>query len=188
MDMSFENKKLRLNIFNATQGPPIEDYSKVNMLETIIEEAKPIIFSQDSLHVCLGHFDVDNFDLDEYTEEVNALLESSNSKTTPPWTVKYDQLSVPSSTPLVTSLEAPPILELRSLCATLKYSFLRSNDTLPVIIASDLTPNQEDQLVGVLKEHKEAIGWSIADLKGIDPSICMHHIHCEENAKPYRDI
>ena len=50
------------------------------------------------------------------------------------------------------------------------------------------TPNQEAQLVGILKEHKEAIGWSIADLKGIDPSICMHHIHFEANAKPHRDM
>ena len=43
-------------------------------------------------------------------------------------------------------------------------------------------------MVGILKEHKEAIGWSIVDLKGIDPSICMHHIHFEENAKPHRDM
>jgi hypothetical protein len=36
----------------------------------------------------------------------------------------------------------------------------------------------------VLKEDKEAIGWSVGDLKGIDPSICMHRIHLEDNAKP----
>ena len=43
-------------------------------------------------------------------------------------------------------------------------------------------------MVGILKEHKEAIGWSIADLKRIDPSICMHHIHFEANTKPHRDM
>jgi hypothetical protein len=36
----------------------------------------------------------------------------------------------------------------------------------------------------VLKEHKEAIGWTIADLKGIDPSIYMHRMHLEEGAQP----
>lgn len=40
----------------------------------------------------------------------------------------------------------------------------------------------------MLKEHKSAIGWSVADLKGIDPSVCMHRIHCEENTKPSREM
>ena len=40
----------------------------------------------------------------------------------------------------------------------------------------------------MLKEHKEVIGWLITDLKGIDPSICMHYIHCEADAKLYRDM
>jgi hypothetical protein len=39
----------------------------------------------------------------------------------------------------------------------------------------------------VPQEHKEAIGWSVGDLKGIDPSICMHRIHLEDNVKPYRE-
>ena len=130
---------------------------------------------------------MDNFDIDGYTKEIHALLEPPNFSTNPPWTVKYEQLPIQSS-PLVPSLEAPPTLELKPLPATLKYSFLGSNDTLPVIIASDLTNDQEDKLVGVLKKHKEAIGWSIANLKGIDPSVCMHHIHCEVEAKPHRDM
>ena len=181
-------KKLRLKIFSATLGPSITDYGEINILKKLVEEAEPIILTQDPLQACLAHFDIDNFDLDGYMEEVNDLLELHNSKTTPLWTVKYDKLPVPSSTPMVPSLEAPPILELKHLPVILKYLFLESNDTLPVIIASDLALDQENQLMGVLKEHKEAIGWSITDLKGIDPSICMHHIHCEKNIKPFRDM
>ena len=124
---------------------------------------------------------------DGYIEEVNILLEPPTSKTTPLQTIKYEQLSTQSSM-LVPSLEAPPTLELKPLPVTLKYVFLGPNDTLPVIFASDLTSDQESQLVGVLKEHKKVIGWSIADLKGIDPSICMHDICCEKNTKPYRDM
>jgi hypothetical protein len=81
----------------------------------------------------------------------------------------------------------PPKLELKPLPAKLKYAFLGLNDTLPVIIASDLQDDQESSLLDVLKEHKEAIGWSVGDLKGIDPSICMHRIHLEDNAKPSRE-
>lgn len=51
---------------------------------------------------------------------------------------------------------------------TLEYAFLGHNDTLLVIIASDLTLNQKAQPIGVLKEHKKAIGWTIIDLKGTD--------------------
>ena len=35
----------------------------------------------------------------------------------------------------------------------------------------------------ILKKHKEAISWSIEDLKGISPSIYMHKILMEENTK-----
>ena len=42
--------------------------------------------------------------------------------------------------------------------------------------------------MSVLVTHRSAIGWSVADLKGIDPSVCMHYIHLEEDTKPYREM
>ena len=39
----------------------------------------------------------------------------------------------------------------------------------------------------MLQEHKAAIGWTIADIKGISPAICMHHILLEEGMKPSRE-
>ena len=36
----------------------------------------------------------------------------------------------------------------------------------------------------VLKEHKTAIGWTLANIKGISPSTCMHYILLEEGTKP----
>lgn len=42
----------------------------------------------------------------------------------------------------------------------------------------------EGQLVKVLRRHKSALGWSVADLNGIDPFVCMHCIHREEDVKP----
>jgi len=41
-------------------------------------------------------------------------------------------------------------------------------------------------LIHVLTEHKGAIGWSFADFKGISPTICMHRIHLEDDAKPIK--
>ena len=85
-------------------------------------------------------------------------------------------------------MEKAPKLELKPLPASLKYVFLGPHDTLPVIISSDLSSSQEDQLIIVLKKYKMAIGWSVDDLKGIDTSICMHRIHCDENSKPTREM
>ena len=57
---------------------------------------------------------------------------------------------------------------------------------MPVIISNKLSKEQEEKLVVVLKEHKTALGWTIADIKGISPSTCMHRILLEDNAKPSR--
>ena len=38
----------------------------------------------------------------------------------------------------------------------------------------------------ILKSRKTAIGWHISDLKGINPSYCMHKINMEADYKPVR--
>ena len=58
--------------------------------------------------------------------------------------------------------------------------------TKPVIISNSLKKEEEDQLVQILKRHKVAIGQHISDLKGINPSYCMHKINLETNFKPVR--
>ncbi|XP_042987493.1 uncharacterized protein LOC122315550 [Carya illinoinensis] len=50
------------------------------------------------------------------------------------------------------------------------------------------TFEQEEQLLRVLKQHKGALGWSIADIKGISPTICTHRIFLEENSSPTREM
>ncbi|KAK1383103.1 hypothetical protein POM88_020838 [Heracleum sosnowskyi] len=70
----------------------------------------------------------------------------------------------------------PPDVELNPLPDTLKYAFLGPNESLPVIIASNLTKSQEDELVSVLREHKEAIGWSISDIKVSEVEIAENDV------------
>jgi len=82
------------------------------------------------------------------------------------------------------SIESPPNLELKLLPSNLKYVFLTPSKKLPVIISASLSKNMEERLLKVLKAHKEAIGWSIHDIKEISPSICTHKIHIEEEFKP----
>jgi len=55
-----------------------------------------------------------------------------------------------------------------------------------VIIFASLAAEQEEKLLLVLKKHKKAIGWTLADIPGISPSTCMHRILLEDGAKPVR--
>ena len=62
------------------------------------------------------------------------------------------------------------------------------NKTFSVIISSKLNVHQEGKLLQTLKMHKNALGWTTANIKGISPLICTHRIYLEENAKPSRGM
>ncbi|CAN6570910.1 unnamed protein product [Malus baccata var. baccata] len=116
--------------------------------------------------------------------EVVAALESS-----PKLDGKYtNRESIPISTnKLLPSIIQAPILELKPLPSHLKYIFLGENETLPAINSSSLTAQEEEKLLRVLKEFKSTLGWTLADIKGISPTTCMHHIFLKEGAKPTRE-
>ncbi|CAN6580935.1 unnamed protein product [Malus baccata var. baccata] len=103
--------------------------------------------------------------------EVVAALESS-----PKLDGKYTtRESIPISTnKLLPSIIQAPILELKPLPSHLKYIFLGENETLPAIISSSLTAQEEEKLLRVLKEFKSALGWTLADIKGISPTYPFH--------------
>ncbi|CAN6579433.1 unnamed protein product [Malus baccata var. baccata] len=97
-------------------------------------------------------------------------------------------ISIPIATnKLLPSVIQPPSLELKPLPSHLKYVFLGEQETLPVIISSSLTAQEEDKLVRVLREYRTAIGWTLVDIKGISLTTCMHRILLEEGAKPSRE-
>ena len=55
-----------------------------------------------------------------------------------------------------------------------------------MVISSLLSASQENSLLDILRENKQAIGWKIIDLKGISRAVCTHHIYLEEKAKSIR--
>ena len=141
MDVSFGNKKLRLNIFDASQGPSTDSCFTINTLEDTTEEATPIILAQDPLEACLAHFNMDSFDIDGYMKEVNVLLEPPT--TTPPWIQKYEP--IPSF--LDMPRESPPTIEQEPLLVMINDP-TREHDEIS---------DQETQLVGAQNRYKEAI-------------------------------
>ncbi|CAM8997996.1 unnamed protein product [Rhodiola kirilowii] len=78
--------------------------------------------------------------------------------------------------------------ELKPLPSNLRYEFLGSNATFPVIVGATLNEDETSKLVHVLKANRKALGYSIDDITGISPSLCMHRINLEENVKPSREL
>ena len=72
---------------------------------------------------------------------------------------------------------------MKELPSHLKYEFLEPEKRKLVIISAALTEAGEQKLLEILRKYKDAIAWSIEDLKGINPSICMHKISLNDNAK-----
>jgi hypothetical protein len=77
-----------------------------------------------------------------------------------------------------------PDIELKLLPKGLKYELLGADKTYPVIVSDELTPEEMDKLLNLLRKHKKVIGYSISDLKGISPAFCIHRIPLEEQSKP----
>ena len=74
-------------------------------------------------------------------------------------------------------------LILKELPSHLKYDFLEPEKRKPVIISTALTESEEQKLLEIMRKYKEANAWLIEGLKGISPSICMHKILLNDNAK-----
>ncbi|GKB59415.1 reverse transcriptase domain-containing protein [Tanacetum coccineum] len=76
----------------------------------------------------------------------------------------------------------PP--KLKELPSHLEYAFLNNNQEFPVIISSLLNSLEKESLLKVLTQHKAALAWKVADIKGINPSFCTHKILMEDNFNP----
>ena len=81
----------------------------------------------------------------------------------------------------LSELKAPK-LDLKPLPKGLRYAFLGPNDTYPVIINDGLSDEQVNQLLNELRKYRRGIGYSLADIKGISPSLCTHRIHLENES------
>ncbi|XP_026396259.1 uncharacterized protein LOC113290886 [Papaver somniferum] len=153
--------------FLATQQPidcDDAELHEINMIESLIQDSLPDILAVDPLQACLDNIDLDLFD-SKYISEVHSLLESVPPMDIAKWKNAVEPLPL-TDAEYSTSLVEPHKPDLKPLPDTLKYAFLGSSDTLFFIIASCLNTKQESKLLEVLKDHKEALGWTISDLKG----------------------
>jgi hypothetical protein len=177
MKLSFGNMTVELNILDINRQPfEYEEVISTCMIEELIEETVNELSSDDHLGECLTAHGGD-MNLDTLLEQADAMLDS----------ITASETNIERTTNTSSSAFEQAKRELKPLSDTLKYKYLDPSESLPVIISSDLNEAQEQELLNVLKEYKEAIGWSIEDIKGISLAVVMHKIHLEENAKTSRE-
>ncbi|XP_057417391.1 uncharacterized protein LOC130711664 [Lotus japonicus] len=197
LTMEFGDIVVRINIFYAMKHPP-EDYSvfHIDLLDELLDDMLdehesdflhdsdyPSLTESYTCHTCTAT-EMCEACIDQFLDTVVVDSDVKKSDCTNP--VVEVQAAETVSASLVPSVLQAPVLELKPLPDNLKYAYLEDDKKLPVIVSSTLHENQEEKLLQVLKKHKKAIGWTLADIPGISPSMCMHRILLEEGAKPVR--
>ncbi|KAI3755784.1 hypothetical protein L1987_55590 [Smallanthus sonchifolius] len=191
LSMEFDGEVINFNIYDAMRYP--SDVSSLNFLEIIepLTDEYLELSNHDILALVLNRsIDevaakelIEKFKLGEELMEVVTFMDAQKK-------TRYEasKIALPNTNQkLLPSILQAPELELKTLPNHLKYVYLGEKETLPVIISNKLTSEQEVELVNTLKRYKEAIGWTIADIKGLSPSLCMHKILMEEDYKPTRE-
>ena len=174
-----QEEEVKFNVFNAIKNPrDTNSCFLVDMLEAIVSSQ---LVPSEPLETSLNHANPSSC-IDETVQEYVKWMDSFG-----PNRKKYFEYLGANPSRLTPSIEKPPIVEEKQLPSHLRYAYLGEESTLPVIISSSLSNMEEEKLLNILKEHKEAIGWSLADIKGIRPSMCMHRILLEEDSKPIVD-
>ncbi|XP_045797767.1 uncharacterized protein LOC123891949 [Trifolium pratense] len=177
MKVRVQDEEVSFNLWEAMKHPHEKDMCfKLDATEEAILDVRKQAHRPSSLEQAL----TDAFEaLDpEKEEEIEDFLKQL---------VAFEELPQPEVEIDELKKDGKPVevkLELKTLPSHLKYVFLGDDNQKPVIISSSLSKGEEESLIQVLKNNKEAIGWALSDLKGISPSYCMHSIMMEDDYKP----
>ncbi|XP_058208149.1 uncharacterized protein LOC131321158 [Rhododendron vialii] len=185
LNMSFGNMKMQVNMFHiGSQMGDGDDVCGVSMIDSLVQDHVDEFVCQDELELALTSAEADFLDSPDVAY-LCSLLDAEEVCGLNPWIPKFKELP-PIVKQVIPSSVEPPTLDLKPLSDTLKYAYLGDGQTYPVVISSALTELQEFQLLAKLQKHSTAIGWSIADIKAIDASLCSHHIYMKDDVKPSR--
>ncbi|CAN6721162.1 unnamed protein product [Malus baccata var. baccata] len=182
LTMEFDGEVINFNLSDSIKYPS-EDHScfSIDVFASLAQDHFEQL-NDDALELVIARgMDIQN------KEAVSMHPHGMNdfSLTVPPNEDVIEMVAALESLPLQSV--QPPTLELKPLPSHLKYVFLGDDETLPVIISNALTAQEDDKLVRVLREYKTAIGWTLADIKGISPTTCMHRILLDEGSKTSRE-
>ncbi|KAJ4724584.1 DNA-directed DNA polymerase [Melia azedarach] len=176
-----QDEQVEFNVFKAIKYPSMADSClRMNIIDRLVQETFKEEHPQEPLEACIVHAqstDAEDERVVECVRYLEATLPFIHRKP------KFEEL-IRTHDPSLPTKQKVPKIELKPLPAHLRYAYLGPDSTFPVIISASLSDLEEEKLIRVLRNYKASIGWTIADIKGISPSICMHKILMEENFKP----
>ena len=152
------------------------------MLQQVIRQEMPKHYSGDPLEHCLVCDKLPCIEDDESGEFVHFLEAQPYIQ---PQKAKIEELRLENLSILIE--KKIPQVKLKPLPPLLRYEFLGPNCTYPVIINANLSKIKPKKLLHELRLRRKAICYTIDDIKGINPSICMHRILLENNYKPFME-
>ncbi|CAL2266597.1 unnamed protein product [Prunus armeniaca] len=152
LTMTMLGETVQFKVFESLSQPSSSiDYCLINVLDSLVFSKFLLAQSNDPLQ-CILSQSRNDFDEESALMEMVAALEAL--KPYPSTLSPLIEPLEPFATHLIPFVVKPPKLELKPLPSHLKYAYLAKFETLPIIIASDLTPLEEDKLIRVLKEFK----------------------------------
>ncbi|XP_027158369.1 uncharacterized protein LOC113759989 [Coffea eugenioides] len=170
-------EEVEFDLSKVEKYPSFTDHVySIDICDELALEISQVNLDDDSLEFCFNGIGIQKEQVEEMIEFLQAQVPYKRRNA-------YEELGLSKGLP-PPSCEQAPRLELKPLPKYLKYAFLGEKETLPVIVNSALDEEQLDKFLRVLRKHLKAIGWTISDIKGISPTICMHRILLEENSKP----
>ncbi|XP_027351187.1 uncharacterized protein LOC113862297 [Abrus precatorius] len=162
LPIEFEDDIMQFKIFKAMKHPSkLYSAFHINIIDVLTEE-----FCIDFFYIYSCTCTVR--DLCKICAEIYAYLTADDVSCDAAASLESSSLihaaELDFSTRTLPSIMQPPTLELKPLPKHLKYAFLEADNKLLVIISAYLDTEQEEKLLQTLATHKQAIGWTLADI------------------------
>ncbi|PHT52209.1 hypothetical protein CQW23_06671 [Capsicum baccatum] len=176
------DEMVRFDVCKAMKHP--SDMNVFSVADICYKDEKELSIekqlSDEPLYAALLHFKSE--DVEDH-EKTACALTGIKSYSHAPKKLDLDLTNQPSPT-AKTSIEEPPVLESKEFPSYLRDASLGSGNTLSMSVAADLSEQHVEALISALKRYKRAMGWTIDDIIGISPGICMHKSHLKEDCMP----
>ncbi|KAJ8620016.1 hypothetical protein MRB53_028545 [Persea americana] len=157
-----QDEEITFNVFEAVRHPEIAGTCfNIEVIDELVANAVEQSIPKDPIEACIVHSGTTNSESSVLSSSEHE-LEASPTIISKGVSGKADLSD--NRNPQKPSIIEAPSLELKPLPSHLKYAYL-NDSSLPVIISSSLTGLEEEKLLRVLRAHKQALGWTIADIK-----------------------
>ncbi|XP_012468936.1 uncharacterized protein LOC105787015 [Gossypium raimondii] len=186
LTMEFDGEIIKFNIFDAMRYPTdINFVFTLDVIDNFVQDVYELGDENELKSVLAKSI----FDIDRHGFIISDSLINSVCALDSPQLTRFKPIlsNLTVTGKQIPSLISPPKLELKELPENLKYVYLGENQTLPLIVSNALTEMQESKLLRVLRENKEAFGWTLADIRGLSTTLCTHKIALEPDSVPKRD-